>query len=322
MLNSIESRTLLKRYINLEKISESSTVVIYKAESISNGKHYIIKSFRGIDKKTFELHTERINNQIKIQENRNVLPITDFYADENTRSLYFATQVCTPVSKQIEEGVTMTDDNMLKFIREMAECLDYAKEHIQQTHNNIHTGNVMFIDGAYKLTDWDFPTGYSRPDDSIYSHYCRMIFTAPEVLLKLQQDNLKTTKKATIPEEEKEEFLDEDYETYYEKADIYSIGIVCLRLFGVPEKKLFNIKRDQVKQGKKLVRDEILSNIPSGLSQKLSDLLHGMLQFDSSKRFDLPAILEKFAKESKTILTSVLFYDLACRGKTGAEREG
>ena len=171
---------------------------------------------------------------------------------------------------------SLTENEIHDIFGQILAGLKFAHDH-QCVHLDLKPENILLTNDTCKISDW----GGS------------MILKSSQTT-KLKSRELAVTKGYVAPEIDSDGYGSQEKFNYY-VCDVYSLGILLLRLCGIPQKEITGIPKNKKKFHDATI-EEFMDELKGKYSQKLLGLITKMTCFEPNERPSLSDCIEIYKK--------------------------
>ena len=273
-----------EKFEKLEVIGRGSFGEVLSGYDKDSHVRFAIKLTETTNKDEFNVNSKEVMNLSRLKEMENIMTYEDCYFNvmnlPDGRQLFQIIIIMELAEQSLEDKLQITPqgldrDFIIKTLDQIAIGLDNAHK-VKCAHLDLKPENVLFVNNQCKISDWGGSVILkSEKSSSIKSDLaCTRGYASPEIIA--------------------EDYFDRKKINYY-LSDIYSFGILGLRLCGIHKKNIRKIPRNDEKVHNDYITSLIEENI---LSLELGELLAMMTKFQPLKRVEL----EKIKKTLKNLM--------------------
>lgn len=281
MIRNDLDKWLSTNFTNIELKREGLYSTIYKANDIESKAFIAIKVIKARDRENFNLLNQNLT-KARALLHRNIMPIGKIFTGAGFIIAY-SMPWGQSLSSRIESGILFLNKELLEFLKDMIAALSFAKYKYGYFHKCIKPENVILVDGVYKLADWDI-LGLTLKQGTLLSkvkNLGKVVYDSPEILKIRNSKNVNA----------------EILKTDFGKCDLFSLGLVSLRLIGFPESVISEIiYLISIFPEKHFVSEkaEIFGKrLPKWVDPSIAQALDKMLEYNVKKRCEHDFVLSQ-----------------------------
>lgn len=246
--------------------------------------------------KTFETSNESRYNHLQkslalsqsLSRETHVLPILEKFLDDKDNHLAYSLPQGTPLSQYLNENCGLGDIQILKIVHSLATTLAYVKKNYRVFHGDLKPSNIIEYNQEFKISDWEIGALLAHSGELALKalSFHDMLYVAPEKMFR----------------------HDNSVQIDFFKADVYSLGLIFLRILGASSHRLREL-RDCPLEYYEQVKESVIGEYCSTsvkLSSHMSQLLHSMLMYDPESRLDMEKVEETVSEIASRYLMAVL----------------
>ena len=273
---SSEMRTWIEEnFIDVQLAEEGQPFVVYLGSTRKDALKVILKVIKADHPETFNQVKKGLVNHTKVVNHGGVARIVAYHFEEKTSETAYAVEHGDTLETKLKDGTIYTAKDIQDMVAKVADTLNYAKSKFYIAHNDLKPSSILIIEGKYKITDWVHSTRHERLGSYIYRN------TTQEDYLYAPPEKLSI---------EKPEF----------SGDMYSLGLVCLKLLSLNDKEL-----KQVRDCPQSLYEDVIEDTIAGLptkNGKLRSLIYDMLRYDPWNRIKTEELCRRLAMQPGIIM--------------------
>ena len=273
MQNTSVSAWLGDNYKIISRIHANDQVTVSQACDKANKSLFYLKTFKTSNESRYNTLQRGIELSQSLSRATKALPIIGKFNDKSENHLAYALPQGISLEQLLNERKGFEEQDVLKLAHTVTATLAYAKKHFGAFHGDLKPSNIIEYDQQFRLSDWEIGALLAQSGElALRAHsYNDLLYLPPERIAIAEGVSTQVD---------------------FFKADVYSLGLILLRMLGVSKQRLKEL-RDCPFEYYNIVKLKIIAETCENLvkiGHELSELLHELLRFSPADRPDIEQI--------------------------------